>query len=132
MLRELAELGRLAGSLSGRRSVIQCADMLDRVQSDAQSDRPGRSFRLYQIYPVSAVEIEVSPWSYDHNQKAVISTAKELGITVVAYSPLGRGYLTGQIKSLSDLPSGTRRDAPFAICISDRHGRVGVRARGCD
>ncbi|KIK58186.1 hypothetical protein GYMLUDRAFT_45391 [Collybiopsis luxurians FD-317 M1] len=61
------------------------------------------------IFPVSAVEIEVSPWSYDHNQKAVISTARELDITVVAYSPLGRGYLTGQIKSTSDLPEGDIR-----------------------
>ncbi|KAF5387562.1 hypothetical protein D9757_006508 [Collybiopsis confluens] len=61
------------------------------------------------VYPVSAVEIEVSPWSYDHNQKDVISTARELGITVVAYSPLGRGYLTGQIKSTSDLPQGDLR-----------------------
>ncbi|KAJ3924636.1 MAG: NADP-dependent oxidoreductase domain-containing protein, partial [Lentinula lateritia] len=57
-----------------------------------------------EIYPITAAEIEVSPWSYDHNQKAVISTACELNITVVAYSPLGRGYLTGQIKFTSDLP----------------------------
>ncbi|KAF8828176.1 hypothetical protein HHX47_DHR4000610 [Lentinula edodes] len=53
-----------------------------------------------EIYPITAAEIEVSPWSYDHNQKAVISTARELNITVVAYSPLGRGYLTeGDIRS---------------------------------
>ncbi|KAJ4496884.1 hypothetical protein C8R41DRAFT_945922, partial [Lentinula lateritia] len=56
------------------------------------------------IYPITAAEIEVSPWSYGHNQKAVISPARELNITVVAHSPLGRGYLTGQIKSTSDLP----------------------------
>ncbi|KAJ3893967.1 aldo/keto reductase [Lentinula edodes] len=62
-----------------------------------------------EIYPITAAEIEVSPWSYDHNQKAVISTARELNITVVAYSPLGRGYLTGQIKSTSDLPEGDIR-----------------------
>ncbi|KAJ4475706.1 aldo/keto reductase [Lentinula aciculospora] len=62
-----------------------------------------------QIYPITAAKIEVSPWSYDNNQKAVISTVRELNITVVAYSPLGRGYLTGQIKSTSDLPEGDVR-----------------------
>ncbi|KAF9064030.1 aldo/keto reductase [Rhodocollybia butyracea] len=61
------------------------------------------------VHPISAVEIEVSPWSYDENQKAVISTARELGVTVVAYSPLGSGYLTGQIKSASDIPEGDLR-----------------------
>lgn len=57
-----------------------------------------------QVHPVVAVEIEVSLWSYDDNQKAVISTARELGIAVLAYSPLGRGALTGTIKSSSELP----------------------------
>ncbi|KAF9056835.1 aldo/keto reductase [Rhodocollybia butyracea] len=61
------------------------------------------------VHPVTAVEIEVSPWAYDENQKAVISTARELGVTVVAYSPLGKGYLTGQIKSTSDIPEGDIR-----------------------
>ncbi|KAJ3733988.1 aldo/keto reductase [Lentinula guzmanii] len=62
-----------------------------------------------EIYPITAAEIEVSPWSYDDNQKAVIDTARELNITVVAYSPLGRGYLTGQIKSTNDLPENDIR-----------------------
>ncbi|KAJ3728507.1 aldo/keto reductase [Lentinula raphanica] len=61
------------------------------------------------VYPVTAAEIEVSPWSYDDNQKAVIEVARELNITVVAYSPLGRGYLTGQIKTASDLPENDVR-----------------------
>ncbi|KAJ2922171.1 hypothetical protein H1R20_g14926, partial [Candolleomyces eurysporus] len=60
--------------------------------------------RAHAVYPVTAAEIEVSPWSYDENQKKVIETSKELGISVMAYSPLGRGFLTGQIKSSSDIP----------------------------
>jgi len=61
------------------------------------------------IYPITAAEIEVSPWAYGDNQKAVISTARELNITVLAYGPLGKGYLTGQIKSPSDIPEGDFR-----------------------
>ncbi|KIK69358.1 hypothetical protein GYMLUDRAFT_214481 [Collybiopsis luxurians FD-317 M1] len=65
--------------------------------------------KAHAVYPVTAAEIEVSPWEYEENQKAVIATATELNISVLAYSPLGRGFLTGQIKSLSDLPEGDPR-----------------------
>ncbi|KAF6749800.1 aldo/keto reductase [Ephemerocybe angulata] len=65
--------------------------------------------RAHAVHPVTAVEIEVSPWAYDDNQKKVIETAKELGISVMAYSPLGKGFITGQIKSAADLPAGDVR-----------------------
>ncbi|KAF5367386.1 hypothetical protein D9758_003753 [Tetrapyrgos nigripes] len=61
------------------------------------------------VYPVSIAEIEVSPFEYGVNQKKVIATAVELGIAVAAYSPLGHGFLTGQIKSPADLPDGDFR-----------------------
>ncbi|KIK56439.1 hypothetical protein GYMLUDRAFT_1016317 [Collybiopsis luxurians FD-317 M1] len=61
------------------------------------------------VYPVTAAEIEVSPWAYEENQKAVIATATELNISVLAYSPLGQGTLTGKIKSPTDLPEGDAR-----------------------
>jgi len=65
------------------------------------------------IHPIAAVEIEVSPWSYEEETKKVIATAGELGIAVLAYSPLGRGFLTGQIKRPEDLPEGDfRRHLP--------------------
>lgn len=59
--------------------------------------------RANAVHPVTAAEIEVSPWSYDDNQKSVIRVAKELNISVIAYSPLGKGFLTGKIKSRDDL-----------------------------
>ncbi|KIK61818.1 hypothetical protein GYMLUDRAFT_42863 [Collybiopsis luxurians FD-317 M1] len=65
--------------------------------------------KAHAVYPVTAAEIEISPWSYDENQKAVIATATELNITVLAYSPLGHGFLTGQFKSFDDLPKGDQR-----------------------
>jgi pyridoxine 4-dehydrogenase len=61
--------------------------------------------------PVAAVEIEVSLQAYEQQTKDVIATCKELGIPVVAYSPLGRGLLTGQIKSRLDFEEGDFRRA---------------------
>jgi len=59
--------------------------------------------RANAMHPIAAVEIEVSPWSYEEETKKVIATAKDLGVAVVAYAPLGRGFLTGKIKSRADL-----------------------------
>ncbi|KAG8914822.1 hypothetical protein FRC00_010578, partial [Tulasnella sp. 408] len=60
------------------------------------------------VAPIAAVEIEVSPWSYEEETKKVIATAEDLKIPVIAYSPLGRGFLTGQLKK-EDLPEGDMR-----------------------
>ncbi|KAF5367563.1 hypothetical protein D9758_003648 [Tetrapyrgos nigripes] len=65
--------------------------------------------KAYSIYPISIAEIEVSPFEYGEEQKNVIATAAELNISVAAYSPLGHGFLTGQIKSPDDLPQGDWR-----------------------
>ncbi|KAI0061091.1 aldo/keto reductase [Artomyces pyxidatus] len=65
--------------------------------------------RAAAVVPVAAVEIEVSPWSYTQETKDVIATCAELGIAVVAYSPLGRGFLTGQIKKPDDFEEGDFR-----------------------
>jgi len=69
--------------------------------------------RACAVAPVAAVEIEVSPWSYEEETKKVIATAKELGVAVIAYSPLGRGFLTGAVTSPSALEEGDfRRTMP--------------------
>lgn len=65
--------------------------------------------RASSIAPIAAVEIEVSPWSYTQETKDVIATCKELDIAVVGYSPLGRGFLTGQIKKPEDFEEGDFR-----------------------
>ncbi|KAI0288299.1 aldo/keto reductase [Russula brevipes] len=59
--------------------------------------------QAHRGHPITAVEIEVSPWSYTQETKDVISTCEELGIAVIAYSPLGHGFLTGKWKSYKDL-----------------------------
>jgi len=68
--------------------------------SEASADHVRQAHRGH---PISAVEIEVSPWSYNQETKDVISTCEELGIAVIAYSPLGHGFLAGKWKSYNDL-----------------------------
>jgi len=58
--------------------------------------------RAQAVHPVSALQSEYSLWSREPEQQ-VFATTRELGITFVAYSPLGRGFLTGQIKRFEDL-----------------------------
>ncbi|KAH9916596.1 aldo/keto reductase [Epithele typhae] len=65
--------------------------------------------RAHAITPISVVEIEVSLWSWEEETRKVIAAARELGIAVAAYSPLGRGYLTGTLKSPKDLNPGDVR-----------------------
>ncbi|RPD74974.1 aldo/keto reductase [Lentinus tigrinus ALCF2SS1-7] len=61
------------------------------------------------IHPIAAVEIEVSLWAYEDETKKVIETARELGIPVIAYSPLAKGLSTDTIKSRDDLPEADFR-----------------------
>ncbi|MGD0422203.1 MAG: aldo/keto reductase [Candidatus Bathyarchaeia archaeon] len=68
--------------------------------------------RAHKVHPITAVQSEYSLWSRDP-EKDVLATCRELGIGFVAYSPLGRGFLTGQIKSLDSLAQNDwRRGAP--------------------
>jgi aryl-alcohol dehydrogenase-like predicted oxidoreductase len=59
--------------------------------------------RAHAVHPVTAVQSEYSLWTRDPEDE-VLPTLRELGIGLVAYSPLGRGFLTGAIRSLDDLP----------------------------
>jgi aryl-alcohol dehydrogenase-like predicted oxidoreductase len=68
--------------------------------------------KAHAAHPITAVQPELSLWSRD-SEAEILPTVRELGIGYVAYSPLGRGFLTGQIKSPSDFPEDdTRRRHP--------------------
>ncbi len=68
--------------------------------------------RAHAVHPLTAVQSEYSLWTRDPEAE-VLPTLRELGIGLVAYSPLGRGFLTGQIRSLDDLPEQDwRRNNP--------------------
>jgi aryl-alcohol dehydrogenase-like predicted oxidoreductase len=69
--------------------------------------------RAHAVQPVTAVQTEYSLWTRDPEQNGVLATCAELGIGFVAYSPLGRGFLSGQIRSIDDLaPDDFRRRNP--------------------
>ena len=69
--------------------------------------------KAHAVHPISAIQSEWSLWTRDPESNGVIATARELNIGFVPYSPLGRGFLTGQIKSIDDLDAGdTRRRHP--------------------
>jgi aryl-alcohol dehydrogenase-like predicted oxidoreductase len=59
--------------------------------------------RAHATHPITALQTEYSLWTRDVEENDVLSTVRELGIGFVAYSPLGRGFLTGQYKSPDDL-----------------------------
>ncbi|WP_216214060.1 aldo/keto reductase [Amycolatopsis aidingensis] len=64
--------------------------------------------RAHAVHPISAVQTEWSLWSRDIEDE-VVPTCRELGIGIVPYSPLGRGFLTGSITSKADLDAGDYR-----------------------
>jgi aryl-alcohol dehydrogenase-like predicted oxidoreductase len=64
--------------------------------------------RAHKVHPITALQTEYSLWSREPEQE-LFEVCKELGITFVAYSPLGRGFLTGAIKSRADFEAGDFR-----------------------
>jgi aryl-alcohol dehydrogenase-like predicted oxidoreductase len=68
--------------------------------------------RAHAVHPISALQTEYSLWSRDPEDE-ILATVRDLGVGFVAYSPLSRGFLTGQIKSIDDLaPDDYRRYSP--------------------
>ena len=68
--------------------------------------------RASAVHPIAAVQTEYSLWTRDPEDQ-ILPACRELGIAFVAYSPLGRGFLTGQIKRFEDLaPDDYRRNSP--------------------
>jgi aryl-alcohol dehydrogenase-like predicted oxidoreductase len=65
--------------------------------------------RAAAVHPIAALQSEYSLWTRDVETNGVLATCRELGITFVPYSPLGRGFLTGTIQNLNDLDSSDWR-----------------------
>jgi len=73
---------------------------------------PATLRRAQAVHPITALQTEYSLWSRDPEDD-VLPTCRALGIGFVAYSPLGRGFLTGRFKKFDDLPAGDfRRGSP--------------------
>lgn len=69
--------------------------------------------RAYRAHPIAALQSEYSLFTRDVEENGVLVTLRELGIALVAYSPLGRGFLAGRFRTGDELPAGdSRRTAP--------------------
>jgi aryl-alcohol dehydrogenase-like predicted oxidoreductase len=69
--------------------------------------------RAVKVHPITALQTEYSLWTRDPEDNEVLDTCRELGIGFVAYSPLGRGFLTGQFRTFEDIPPDDyRRTSP--------------------
>jgi aryl-alcohol dehydrogenase-like predicted oxidoreductase len=68
--------------------------------------------RACAVHPIAAVQVEYSMWWRDP-ERELLPACRELGVSCVAYSPLGRGFLAGNFRTLDDLPAGdARRNQP--------------------
>ena len=94
--------------------------------------------RAHAVHPITAVQTEYSLWTRDP-EDGVLATCRELGIGFVAYSPLGRGFLTGQIRKFENLaPDDYRRLSPrfqganfqHNLALVDRVREIAV-GKGC-
>jgi aryl-alcohol dehydrogenase-like predicted oxidoreductase len=70
---------------------------------------PDTIHRAHATHPISALQTEYSLWTRDVEENGVLETVRALGIGFVAYSPLGRGFLTGRFQRFEDLPEDDYR-----------------------
>ncbi|EGR45487.1 uncharacterized protein TRIREDRAFT_68336 [Trichoderma reesei QM6a] len=91
--------------------------------------------RAHAVHPITAIQVEYSPFSVDIEKPEIglLKTARELGVAIVAYSPLGRGMLTGQIKSPDDfaeddfrrtLPRFSKENFGKNLALADKIGSI--------
>ncbi|PIL27784.1 transporter [Ganoderma sinense ZZ0214-1] len=94
--------------------------------------------RAHAVHPIAAIQVEYSPFTLDIEDEKIVllKTARELGVAVVAYSPLGRGFLTGKYRSFDDLPEKDWRRAipkyqgenfPNIVKLSDGLAELGKK-----
>ena len=86
--------------------------------------------RAHEVHPISALQTEYSLWSREVEDE-ILPAVRELGIGFVAYSPLGRGFLTGRFQKLEDLPQDDfRRNHPrFQGANFDQNLRLVARVK---
>ncbi|MGK3984526.1 aldo/keto reductase [Sorangium sp. So ce136] len=112
---DLYQLHRVDPNTPIEESVGAMADLVKagKVRAIGLSEAGSATLRRgHAVYPLASVQTEYSLWTRDPEDD-VLATCRELGIGFLAYSPLGRGFLTGQIKRFEDLaPDDFRRHSP--------------------
>jgi aryl-alcohol dehydrogenase-like predicted oxidoreductase len=112
---DLYQLHRLDRSTPIEESVGAFADLVKegKVRAIGLSEVGSQTLRrAHAVHPIASVQTEFSLWTRDA-ERDVLATCQELGISFLAYSPLGRGFLSGQIKRFEDLAADDfRRNNP--------------------
>ncbi|KAL1689078.1 NADP-dependent oxidoreductase domain-containing protein [Schizophyllum commune] len=94
---------------------VEAMAELGKVKHLGLSEVSARTLRrAHAMHPIAAVQVEYSPFTLDIEDPKIglLQAARELGVKIVAYSPLGRGLLTGQIKSAADITDPFRSSIP--------------------
>ncbi|KAJ7128718.1 NADP-dependent oxidoreductase domain-containing protein [Mycena epipterygia] len=97
--------------------------------------------RAHAVHPIAAVQVEYSPFTLDIEDPKInlLATARELGVKIIAYSPLGRGLLTGQYKSTDDFEDTDFRkyiarynasNFPNILKLADGLKQIGAKYNG--
>ncbi|KIK79492.1 hypothetical protein PAXRUDRAFT_834063 [Paxillus rubicundulus Ve08.2h10] len=90
--------------------------------------------RAYAIHPIAAIQVEYSPFTLDIEKNDVLKTARDLGTKIIAYSPLGRGLLTGRYKSPDDfdahdfrrnIPKYSKENFPKILKLVEEFANIG-------
>ncbi|KAI9010518.1 NADP-dependent oxidoreductase domain-containing protein [Hyaloraphidium curvatum] len=101
------DLNESIGALDGIRKKGRCK-YIGLSECSAETLR-----KACKIAKIDALQIEYSPWYIDHERNDLLKAARDNGVAVIAYSPLGKGVLTGTFASPSDFPEGDlRRNTP--------------------
>ena len=95
------------------------------LQYGASPIHPETLRRAAKVHSVAALQSEYSLWHREVETNGVLATCRELGVTFVPYSPLGRGFLTGAIQKLDDLDAA-------AATGQRHHGRISRQPRKMD
>ena len=113
---DLYQLHRVDPKVPIAESVGAMADLIraGKVRHLGLSEASARTLRAgHAEHPLASVQTEYSLWTRDPEEDGVLAACRELGIGFLAYSPLGRGFLTGQIKRFEDLDADDfRRSSP--------------------
>ncbi|KAI0938383.1 hypothetical protein AcV5_000077 [Taiwanofungus camphoratus] len=94
--------------------------------------------RAHAVHPISALQVEYSPFTLDIEDEKIglLKTARELGVAIIAYSPLGRGMITGRYRSPDDFEEGdfrkiiprySKENFPNILKLADGLQKIGAR-----
>ncbi|KAK7438994.1 hypothetical protein VKT23_017700 [Stygiomarasmius scandens] len=126
---KVKQIGLSEVTATGKRILIRCVVQAEKAITDLR--------RAYKIHPIAALQVEYNPFVLDIENPSIgiLEAARSLGVTIVAYSPLARGLVTGRYKSPEDfepddfrllIPKFSKDNFPKILEISNRIAQIGA------